>query len=418
MTEREPESDALWTWLAAKVGGSIIDRHRLVSGNSRTTWTADVRTADGVVPVVVRTDAGEGPFSGTQLSLAREAQVYEALHPHPVRIPRPYGFDPQLNALVVECAPGHDAWDEHVLDALLAELARLHAIEADAVELPGFAREARQDLELWAAIAQRRVHPASLVVDLAMEVLRVHFPGEPARLVVVHGDPGPRNLLWHDGALSAMLDWEMTHFGDPHDDLAFLTVRAGLFGLPLPDFARRVRSEYGAGSGLELDPERLRYWQAVGVLRNLVTCLASVSNPVRGRDRLVHYMLLPALDRLLLGMLAELEGVELEPTPEPQRQDDLPGASVIKEISHELDALVPAIEDPERRQRARRMRYLLTQLAETWPLAFDIASADAAEPPARDTAERLRRLTRIADRRLALFPRARELATMRLPGLE
>ena len=79
---------------------------------------------------------------------------------------------------------------------------------------------------------------------------------------------------------------------------------------------------------------------------------------------------------------------------------------------------VDAIEHPERRQRARRARYLFAQLEDTWPLAFAIAAADAAEPVPGDTPERPWRLARITDRRLALFPRARPMAQLSLAGLD
>jgi aminoglycoside phosphotransferase (APT) family kinase protein len=418
MSTRAPTDErseaALWDWLRATLGGEIENARLLVSGNSRTTWAVDVVTSSATIELVVRTDTGDGPFSDTALTLAREAVVYRALQDSGIHIPRFYGYDDGLGALAIGRVPGHEAWDGEVLDAVLAELAGLHALDVDALELPGYGTSAREELELWAQIARRRVRPASPVVELAFELLQAHFPGEPARPVLVHGDAGPGNVLWDAGGLSALLDWEFAHIGDPHDDLAFLTVRAGLFGRPLPDFAQRVGRSY---AGIEIDETRLRYWQAVGVMRNLVTCLCSVSNPTRGRDRLVHHMLIPSLDRLLLGQLAELEGVMLEPAADLPPAPELPGAEVMDELAGELAGLVDAIADPERRQRARRARYLFAQLAQTWPLAFAIAEADAAEPASSDTAGRLRRLTRIADRRLSLFPRARELAMMRPVGL-
>jgi hypothetical protein len=157
-----------------------------------------------------------------------------------------------------------------------------------------------------------------------------------------------------------------------------------------------------------LDEHRLRYWQVVGFLRNLVTCLASISNPVRGRDHLVHHLLLITLNRLVVDSLARIEGIELPPAPALTRADPLPGSDVVEEIAEELNDMVAALEDPELRQRARRMRYFLGQLAETWSLAPQIAQLDAEDGPRadEDAAAALRRLARAADRRLELFPRA------------
>jgi aminoglycoside phosphotransferase (APT) family kinase protein len=41
----------------------------------------------------------------------------------------------------------------------------------------------------------------------------------PRRLV--HGDAGLHNILVRDGKLAAILDWELTHLGDPAEDIAF-----------------------------------------------------------------------------------------------------------------------------------------------------------------------------------------------------
>jgi aminoglycoside phosphotransferase (APT) family kinase protein len=418
-TDSAPSDEApLWRWVAERAGGELGERQRLTNGNSRTTWAVDVRRPDGSVELVVRTDEGDGPFSDTPLSLSREATVYRALDGKGLRVPRFYGFDEHLGALAIERASGREAWDADVLDALLRELGQLHALDPDRLDLPGFGRRAIDDLELWAEIAQHRIVPVSPIVELAIERLREHFPGEPERRVLVHGDAGPANLLWHDGTLSAMLDWEFAHLGDPADELAFITVRAALFGYDLSGFGAHVRRSYTATTGTVIGSARLRYWQIVGVLRNLITCLSSISNPVRGRDRLVHHMLIPSLDRLIIGQLAALEGVELEPAPALDEPRTLPGADVMSEIAGELPRFIDAIEDSELRQRARRVRYLFSQLADTWPLAFAIAAADAAEPAPADTPERLRRLARIADRRLALFPRARPLAEVSLAGLD
>jgi hypothetical protein len=47
-------------------------------------------------------------------------------------------------------------------------------------------------------------------------------PGLSGRgTVVVHGDFGPQNVLVHGGRVSALLDWEFAHIGQPVEDLAW-----------------------------------------------------------------------------------------------------------------------------------------------------------------------------------------------------
>lgn len=401
--------------VARLLGGEIDAWEPLVSGNSRSIWSADLRRDAQALRLVARIDGGDGPFSGTPLTLAREAAVYRALQGRGVPIPAIHGFDEALSLMVLSRAEGEPAWDDDVLAALLSQLRELHAIDADTVTLPGVGRSARAELELWEDVAASRIVPASPYVELAFEILRSRFPGEPPKLALVHGDPGPGNLLWRGGRITAMLDWEMAHFGDPLDDLAFLTVRVAMFGLPLAGFAEQVRDHY-APDGVGLDESRLRYWQAVSVLRNLIICLSSISNPVRGRDRLVHMMLIPSLNLLLMRTLAALESVVLPSVPPAAAAGPLPGGEVISEIASELGELVAAIDDPERRQRARRARHLLAQLADTWPLAFEIGARQRPADPDMSRVERLLELGTRADMHLRLFPRARALGEVELPG--
>jgi aminoglycoside phosphotransferase (APT) family kinase protein len=406
-------------WVQQLMGGTIVEWQRLVSGNSRATWSVDVDVDGDRLPLVVRVDPGDGPFSHTPLTLEREASIYAEMQGRGVALPRTYGFDGALSAVVLERAPGEPAWDEHVFGAALEELARLHAVDVDALNGDWKANSATADLEVWAGIAAQRIQRPSPFVDYAVPFLREHFPGEPGRLVVVHGDTGPGNVLWDGRRITALLDWELTHIGDPHDDLAFMSVRAAMHGIEVADFSTEAGARYFAHTGLAPDDGRLRYWQAVGVLRNVITCQASISNPVRGRDRLVHYLLAPSLNRLLVDALARIEGIELPPPTLMKPAGVLPGMDLIHEVADEMTEVIGALTEDEVRQRARRMRYLLAQLAETFSLAPTLASEQERDVPVcgEGAAASLERLARGADRWLSLYPRAAAMATVPLPGL-
>ena len=81
------------------------------------------------------------------------------------------------------------------------------------------------------------------------------FDGEP---VLVQGDTGPGNFMFLGERVTAIVDWELAHVGDPMDDIAWLSWRATQQGWP--DFSARVR-EYQAASGIEVDPARVRYYR-------------------------------------------------------------------------------------------------------------------------------------------------------------
>lgn len=70
-------------------------------------------------------------------------------------------------------------------------------------------------------------HPA---IRLGLNYLRRHPPSPPNELRLVHGDFRNGNILVADGQLTAVLDWELAHIGDPMEDLAWMCVRMWRFG--------------------------------------------------------------------------------------------------------------------------------------------------------------------------------------------
>jgi aminoglycoside phosphotransferase len=70
---------------------------------------------------------------------------------------------------------------------------------------------------------------AALVLRLAGALLRTLQELTPSVIpelpgsgdVIVHGDFGPQNLLVDDDRISALVDWELAHRGEPIEDLAW-----------------------------------------------------------------------------------------------------------------------------------------------------------------------------------------------------
>src|SRR3546814_3439208 len=73
-------------------------------------------------------------------------------------------------------------------------------------------------------------HPA---FELGFRWLEANRPATTT-VGVVHGAFRLGNLLVDQEGLRAVLDWELTHLGDPLEDLGWFCVRAWRFGSPLP----------------------------------------------------------------------------------------------------------------------------------------------------------------------------------------
>ena len=181
-------ADALQDWLARVTGGRVLTWEAVTSGNSRSTFAADVEVGGERLALVVRHDEGGGPVAGTALSLEREAAVYRALEGSGLPVPRLYAATPTLGAMAVERLSGAAHESGAVLRELLVQLAALHNLQVERLAPPGFARTAAAELELWQGIARQKLADPDELVELAFAILRDRFPGEPERYVLCHGD--------------------------------------------------------------------------------------------------------------------------------------------------------------------------------------------------------------------------------------
>lgn len=153
-------------------------------------------------------------------------------------------------------------------------LAGIHALDPAAPGLAGLASSvggvdsARGEVaRLAEGLRQLAVEPHP-VLDLAERWLLERAP-QPRRRALVHGDYRLGNLVCDGDELRAVLDWELSHLGDPVEDLGWLCVRAWRFGhddLPVAGLGTRQElvAAYEAAGGATVDPAALRFWEACG----------------------------------------------------------------------------------------------------------------------------------------------------------
>ncbi len=176
--------------------------------------------------------------------MAREVRVQSALAASPVPVPRIVASCPDPDVIgapfyVMDRVAGRmmSALDDTArltpaergafADALVRELATLHALDPDAVGLAGWGRPEGfldRQLTLWLRqwqAAHTVDRPALL--DVAARLRRA-MPAS-RRAGIVHGDYKYDNVMVdaHDtGRVVAILDWEMSTLGDPLCDLGML----------------------------------------------------------------------------------------------------------------------------------------------------------------------------------------------------
>lgn len=161
--------------------------------------------------------------------------------------------------------------------------------------------------------------------ELAASWLAEHAPVTPAELTLVHGDFRNGNLLVDaERGLTAVLDWELAHVGDPASDLGWLCVNSWRFGerdRVVGGFGDvdDLLAGYRSGGGREIEPQRLRWWQVMGTLKWGVICESMVQTWLCGEDE--------ALERAAIGRRASEAEIDLldliapqaAPRPAPRR---------------------------------------------------------------------------------------------------
>ncbi|HXY44869.1 MAG TPA: phosphotransferase family protein [Acidimicrobiales bacterium] len=300
-------------WLESNVGLRPPLDFELVAGG-RSNLTFKVTDAAGS-PVVLR----RPPVSHvlpTAHDMAREHRVVTALGPTPVPVARTLGLclDEDVNGApfyVMELVRGHVLRDataaEAVLDiaarrraseSLVEVLADLHAVDVDAVGLGDLGRREgylSRQLNRWHTQFERsQVEGVERVqaVDRVYERLSEAIPPQDG-VTIVHGDYRLDNtMLGDDGAVTAVLDWEICTLGDPLADIGLLMVywteagdAAGVLGgvapTIVPGFASRaeVRAMYAERTGRDVGG--LDYYVAFGFWK-LACILQGISSRYLG----------------------------------------------------------------------------------------------------------------------------------------
>lgn len=289
--------DELTAALAARLGAEVADLHRLPGGASRETWSF---TADGQ-PLILRRDP---PGFVDAAAMAREAALLSSAAEAGVPVPRLTGHGDALGGtpyLIMEWLDGETIPRRLLRDDRFAEirprlarelggiLARLHTM-SPVPDLP--------DDDPLAAITAHydsfgEPRPA---VEVALRWLADHRPPASGRRTVVHGDFRNGNLMIAPARVTGVLDWELTHLGDPAEDLGWLCVKAWRFGSPHPvgGFGSRedLLNGYVAAGGIPPSAEELHWWEVYGTLRWAVLCRLQAERYLSGSDPSIEYAVL------------------------------------------------------------------------------------------------------------------------------
>jgi aminoglycoside phosphotransferase (APT) family kinase protein len=303
MGAEQPDAGAVREALADALGSDPgpVELQRVPGGASRETYLIEAPAGGWML----RRDP---PGAQSFVSLQVEFGVVQAALAAGVPVPAPLLFEPRGGRFgsagyLMDRVEGtsvaprilrrdrYAAARGRLVGELASALARIHSIDVE--DVAGVARSADDPAlaacELWEGELDRIGEPLP-AVEVGLRWLRLNRPPPVGRPALVHGDFRLGNLIVDEGGLAAVIDWELCHAGDPGEDVGWLCIRSWRFG----NDDRRVAGlgelgefldAYAAAGGGRLEPERLRWWEALGNVKWAVICAGQAHDHLTRRRR-------------------------------------------------------------------------------------------------------------------------------------
>jgi aminoglycoside phosphotransferase (APT) family kinase protein len=247
-------------------GGEIVAANQLEGGVSATITSLEYELPDQSKKRLIVRQYGAFDLADNAMIAADEEKLLRHLHDLGLPVPEPLlsmcGFaGPGKTWLVTSFIEG-DTITEPPFPVRFAEqiaelLAGIHAVDPDLPEL-GFLEDGydqtRINIDAWAC--STHLPESELDYWKTLESFLPKTPEEPR--VLLHGDYWPGNLIWQEGKIAGVTDWEDAHRGHPVADMA--NCRFELFMIGGPKLADAFSEAYR-----DLQPEvavdRLAFWE-------------------------------------------------------------------------------------------------------------------------------------------------------------
>ena len=237
-------------------GAALRSVRRLTGGVSAQVYALEVAQSSGALArVVVREHSPVESHYTAEL----EFLLLKALHSLDLPVPQPILFDARCTLaatpfVIMAAIPGSSVIPTgeafEYIDEMASQLFRIH--QAPIQNLPALPSRLDPLPEVFEYLPTA-AEWGGLKARLRA-LTDTGFKGAPCLL---HGDYWAQNLLWEQGRITGILDWEDAAIGDPLSDVAGASVELRyLFGR---EGMQRFIAAYSALSSV--DPTRLALWQ-------------------------------------------------------------------------------------------------------------------------------------------------------------
>lgn len=377
--------DGMTDWIAGAGGGRITHLKRHIA--RREAWVVDVTRPDGsVAEYFLRLDR-EGDGSGTH-SVRSEAKVQTALVETGMKVPAIGAWNEDLQAALHQRMPGRADLDNAgpeeqaaVLEDFIQQLALLHSLDPvslglDHMPIPTTSAEcALGEVDFVEQFLGGMV--TDPLYTYSLQWIRNNVPDRLDRVSLLQGDTGPANFMFHEGQVSAIVDWEWAHFGDPMEDFGNICTREFYCPCTPEEGLAPIIRRYEELSGYPVHLDSVRYYRVQQFVRSIVSLarITVINDPQmpNGMNWAYRYI----CERATCEALADAMGVELERPELPQVEMDSSLERVV--VRNLRDEVLPAVDGDFPRHRLEHATLLVECLDRQKQLGPQLADTELDE---------------------------------------
>lgn len=311
---------ALAPWLAQAIGADAVDitaADLLAGGAVQENWRIDATVTGGPRAGshrwVLRTDAAAR--LAESLDRVAEFHCIEAAFERGVQVAEPVALSEtadligapfSIQGFVTGSAQGRrvvrdpalPTFGDRLAGTLGEELAKIHGIRPAAGVLPFLPVPIGNPSRHAVAEMRKSLDQASEprpALEYILAWLDRNAP-EPKALTLVHGDFRTGNYMVQDGQLTAILDWEFAHWGDPREDIGWFIARCWRFGNDekvaggIAKFASLLEG-YNRATAVAVTAPEVQYFEVLAAARWATIALRQGDRFLTGGERSIELAL-------------------------------------------------------------------------------------------------------------------------------
>lgn len=329
-------------WIRTHVGGTVVGLRR--QARWRPVWFVDVERDGERLALMVR---GDRTDAAPLFPLEHEMRFQELLEADGIPVAHVYGWVDTPRAFVIDVVPGENNFDaatdeerESVMDEYMGILARIHQLDLEPYVRAGITRgrtpnqSGRVGLDVYVAGYRATKARPDPFLEFCLGWIDRNPVDTKGREAPVVWDSG--QFHHQDGHVTAILDLELGHLGDPMMDLAAFRMRDTVLGL---GDMNALYDQYAKHAGAPVDLDAIMHHHFVFALTNQLVFHAALADPPAASDYMTNMQWASETNLFAIEGLAEILGVDALDTVETPEPRDSPVARAHEHLVRSLRSL-------------------------------------------------------------------------------